>query len=46
MKGIKGKGKDVLNITHKFYWEGRTINRLKPPHPGENDGFIPASIRG
>lgn len=46
MKGIEKTGKDVSNITHKFYWEGRTTNKSKPPHPGENDDFIPASIRG
>jgi hypothetical protein len=46
VKGIEGTGKNVSNTTHKFYWEGRTANKSKPPHPGENDDFIPASIRG
>ena len=46
IKGIEGGGKDVSNITHKFYWEGRTANKSKLSHPGENDDFIPVSIRG
>ena len=39
-------GQDASERTHKFYWQTRIINRNKPTHPGENDEFIPAEIRG
>ncbi len=44
--GIIERGKDVVAFTHRYYWEGRESNKIKPIHPSENDMFIPASIRG
>lgn len=45
--GYNSDGKDAFAITHKFYWEKHNKNnKSKPPHPCENDGFIPKSIRG
>lgn len=45
--GLKKSGKRVEEVTHKFYWEStRNIRRPKPNHPGENDDFIPDTIRG
>ncbi|MBQ9200626.1 MAG: hypothetical protein IJ141_10660 [Lachnospiraceae bacterium] len=32
--------------THKYYWELAERNKNKPPHPSENDEFIPEEIRG
>ena len=46
IKGIEGSGKNAKNITHRFYWECRAVNRQKPNHPKENDSFIPSNIRG
>lgn len=43
---ILQSGKNAKDITHKYYWEGRNINKQNPIHPGENDHFIPAEIRG
>jgi hypothetical protein len=45
-KGIRTTGKNIEKITHKFYWEGRNINKKNIHHPGENDEFIPDGIRG
>lgn len=45
-KGIQHEGRNIKSITHKFYWERREVNRIKPKHPGENDIFIPQEIRG
>lgn len=39
-------GKDIKKITHRYYWEGRQVNKKKPIHPGEEDGFIIEEIRG
>ena len=44
--GIKSEGKNPENVTHKFYWEGKGKNKVKPHHPSENDAFIPSEIRG
>ena len=33
-------------MTHRYYWELVSRIREKPTHPGENDEFIPAVIRG
>lgn len=44
--GIQSKGKNVEDITHKFYWERRSKKTTKEIHPGENDSFIPKEIRG
>lgn len=46
MSGLENDGKDVSAYTHKYYWNGREVKRLKPFHPKETDPFIPASIRG
>ena len=45
IEGIKAEGKNVVEITHRFYWEKRACNRNKPSHPSENDKFIPVDIR-
>lgn len=45
-KGISELGGNVDKTTHKFYWEGRSVLKDKPIHPGENDSFIPEEIRG
>ena len=39
--------KDLKKKTHKYFWESkRKSNKIKPPHPGEDDDFIPITIRG
>lgn len=45
--GYTGLGKQASSKTHRYYWDSqRKSNKVKPPHPGENDEFIPLSIRG
>ena len=45
--GLQQEGKSVERTTHRFYWERtRRREKIKPVHPGENDLFIPAEIRG
>lgn len=44
--GILAAGGNPDEITHRFYWEGGNRLKRKPNHPGENDPFIPAIIRG
>lgn len=45
--GYTGLGKSVNRKTHCYYWDSkRKSNKVKQPHPGENDEFIPLSIRG
>lgn len=44
--GIKADGKNVIDVTHRYYWEGKEKKQLRPIHPGINDTFIPATIRG
>lgn len=44
--GFNKNGKDVLSVTHKFYWDVQSKPKRKPQHPAENDDFIPQSIRG
>ena len=40
-------GKDLKKKTYKYFWESkRKTNKIKPPHPGEYDDFIPIAIRG
>lgn len=46
VRGLENEGKNPTIATHKFYWEGRCKNKVKPPHPEENDDFIPLEIRG
>ena len=46
VNGLESEGKEPVEVTHKFYWEGKGINKVKPHHPGENDEFIPSEIRG
>lgn len=46
ISGLEQAGKDVYSYTHKYYWDGRKVNKAKLRHPGENDPFIPVSIRG
>ena len=45
VKEMKARGKNVQKLTHKYYWERRSINKVKPYHPSENDEFIPVEIR-
>ena len=40
------QGKDPKKKLHKYYWEKTQKIKQKPSHPGENDEFIPAEIRG
>ncbi len=46
ISGLEEKGKDPYTFTHRYYWERRENQKVKPPHPGENDDFIPVNIRG
>ncbi len=39
-------GKDPVAKLHKYYWEIKPKKSEKPHHPGEDDPFIPAAIRG
>ena len=40
------QGKNPADRLHKYYWEITQKKREKPHHPGEDDAFIPARIRG
>jgi hypothetical protein len=44
--GVTAEGKNVADVTHRFYWENRVRNRARPHHPSEDDPIIPLSIRG
>ncbi len=44
--GLKSKGKNPDEYTHKFYWNGRDIAKKKETHPCEVDNSIPQEIRG
>lgn len=45
--GYRALNKVVYKKTHKYYWDStRQSSKIKPPHPGENDEFIPVTIRG
>ena len=44
--GLKAHGVNASDKTHVFYWQGKGVVKKKPPHPCENDGFIPNVIRG
>ncbi len=47
LSGYIGLNKDPRERTHRFYWDlKRKSFRVKPFHPGENDEFIPLTIRG
>lgn len=46
IEGFKRNGVDATDITHRFYWDFDGKRKVKPPHPSENDLFIPAEIRG
>ncbi len=39
-------GKDPAERLHRYYWELTQRIKHKEHHPGEDDPFIPASIRG
>lgn len=39
-------GRDAGERLHRYYWELTQRVKAKPTHPGENDEFIPAEIRG
>ncbi len=40
------QGKDPYMRLHRYYWELSHKTKEKPHHPGEDDEFIPAEIRG
>ena len=40
------RNKKVSDVTHRYYWELTTRKKQKPHHPGENDEFLPETIRG
>lgn len=44
--GLKAENKEVTKVTHRFYWEGKGKNKLKPVHPSESDSSLPIEIRG
>lgn len=44
--GLKADERDVVNVTHIYYWEGSDKRKVKPSHPSENDVFLPVEIRG
>ena len=44
--GFKQNGVEAAEITHRFYWDFDGKRKVKPPHPSEDDLFIPAEIRG
>ncbi len=46
VNGLEAEGKVPVEVTHKFYWEGKGKNKVKQHHPSENDEFIPSKIRG
>ena len=46
IEGFKRNGVDATDITHRFYWDFDGKRKVKPPHPSEDDLFIPAEIRG
>jgi len=46
LAGFKFEGHAASDITHKYYWEMRGTQKIRPHHPSESDEFIPASIRG
>ncbi len=46
VNGYSHIGKDASEETHRFYWQGRGRNKIKPHHPREIDKFIPEEIRG
>lgn len=50
-RALEKYAEELLNnmnseITYKFYWEKVIRSKSKPIHPGENDDYLPASIRG
>ncbi len=40
------KGTDPSSKLHRYYWQIKQRNNIKPKHPSENDEFIPSEIRG
>lgn len=46
VKGLEKEEKFPEEVTHKYYWESKGKNKVKPHHPSENDTFIPSEIRG
>lgn len=47
-KFLEINGKTVKQVTHRYYWDisKEKKEKIRPNHPGENDSFIPSSIRG
>jgi len=43
---IESEGKKIKDVTHKYYWDMKGKNKIKPYHPGENDDIIPEEIKG
>ena len=47
ISGYKQQNKNPQQKTHKYYWDSkRKLSKSKPVHPGEDDEFIPLTIRG
>ena len=47
ISGYKQQNKNPQQKTHKYYWDSkRKSSKSKPVHPGEDDAFIPLTIRG
>lgn len=44
--GYISDGKEAKKETGRFYWDGRKALKKKEDHPGVEDEFIPAEIRG
>lgn len=44
--GIRAEGRVPEEVTHQYYWQTPGRGKYKPPHPGEDDPFIPPEIRG
>jgi hypothetical protein len=42
----KQQSEHIEIIHHKFYWETKDIQKIKPHHPMENSERIPSEIRG
>lgn len=45
-RGLEESGRTPADVTHRYYWETRKAGKKKPPHPAENDAFLPPGIRG
>lgn len=44
--GFKANNIVASDVTHNFYWEVNSKNKVKPHHPCESDISLPTQIRG